>query len=91
MSRYISVEIIAFKNVDGNTYPVKDIREIPKETIGFEIDIKKGDTLDEVASRKSVFGEEGEFQAYRIFDANIIKLTESNFNLINIKRLKIPI
>jgi hypothetical protein len=91
MSRYIGVETLSYLHVDGNSYPVKDVREIPDETIGFEIDIKQGDTLDEVASRKSVYGDEGEFQTYRLFDANIIKLTEANFQLTNIKRLKIPI
>ena len=91
MSRYISVDTITYLHTDGNSYPINDIREIPEEPVSFEIDIKEDDLLDEIASRKTVYGDNGEMQAYRIFDANIIKLTEANFELTNIKRLKIPI
>lgn len=91
MPRYISVDTITYLHTDGNSYPVKDVRLIPEETIGLEIDTKQDDLLDEIASRKSVYGDNGEVQAYRIFDANIVKLTEANFELTNIKRLKIPV
>lgn len=91
MSRYIEIDTISFLNSDGKSYPIKDVRPIPQETIGFEIDIKENTTLDEVASRKSVYNDNGEIQSYRIFDANIVELTEANFELTNIKRLKIPV
>jgi hypothetical protein len=91
MSRYINVDTITFTNYNGNSYPVKDIREITEQTINQEIDINKDDLLDEVASRNEVFGENGEIQSWRLFDANIITLTENNFRLTNIKKLKVPL
>jgi hypothetical protein len=91
LSRYISVDTISYLHVDGNTYPVKDIREILEEPVSFEIDVKENDLLDEIASRQSVYDDNGELQSYRIFDANIVKLTESNFEFTNIKRLKVPV
>lgn len=90
MSRYIGVDTITFTDVNSNSFPVKDVREITSEPVGFEIDTKENDLLDEVASRKEVFGEFGELQSYRIFDLNIIKLTEANFDMTKIKKLKIP-
>lgn len=90
MSRYLNVETVSFSHPDGKTYPVKDIRPIPEQTIIFDIDINEGATLDEVASRSSVYGDNGEIQSYKIFDANIVELTELNFELTNIKKVKIP-
>ena len=91
MARYLNVDTLSFTNYHGNTFPVKDIREIPSENIAFEIDVEENTLLDEIASRQEVFGDFGEQQSYRIFDLNIEILTEANFDLTNIKRLKIPI
>jgi hypothetical protein len=91
MSRYINVETITFTNIDGNSYPVKDTREISVQTINQEIDVDKGDLLDEIASRNEVFGANGEIQTWRLFEANIITLTENNFQIENIKKLKVPL
>jgi hypothetical protein len=91
MSRYINVDTITFTNFDGNSYPVKDTREISVQTINQEIDVDKGDLLDEIASRNEVFGANGEIQTWRLFDANIVTLTESNFQIENIKKLKVPL
>lgn len=91
MARYISVDTVIFTDHNGNQFPVKDIREIPTEQTEFEVDVTEGDLLDEVASRKEVFGDFGEVQSYRIFDLNIVKLTEVNFDMTKIKSLKVPI
>ncbi len=91
MSRYINVDTITFTNIDGNSYPVKDTREISVQTINQEIDVDKGDLLDEIASRNEVFGANGEIQTWRLFDANIVTLTENNFQIENIKKLKVPL
>jgi len=89
--RYIEVDTISFTDIDGNSYPVKDIRPIDTETIAYEIDVKDGDLLDEVASRKEVYGDNGELQSYRLFDANIVKLTEAGFKIQGLKTLKVPV
>lgn len=91
MPRYIDVDTITFTDINGKSYPVKDIRPISTQTLSSSIDIKEGDLLDEVASRKEVFGDYGENQAWRIFDLNVVELTQVNFDLNKIKRLKIPI
>lgn len=91
MARYLNVDTLSFTDRLGNTYPVKDIREIPSEQISFEIDVDEETLLDEIASRQEVFGDFGEQQSYRIFDLNIEILTEANFDLTNIKRLKVPV
>lgn len=89
--RYIDVDTITFTDINGKSYPVKDRRDISEQTLSFEIDTKEGDLLDEVASRREVFGDFGEVNAWRIFDLNIVKLTENNFDMNKIKRLKIPL
>lgn len=91
MSRYINVETVSFTDHNNRTVPVKVRRDIPDEQQVLEIDIKSGELLDEVANRPGVYGEYGEIQTYRIFDKNIVRLTEANFDLSKIKRLKIPL
>jgi len=91
MPRYINVDTITFTDVNGNSYPVKDTREISNQVLSFEIDKKENDLLDEVVSRRNVYGDFGEMQSWRAFDLNIVKLTESNFDMTNINKIKIPI
>ena len=91
MPRFIDVDTIIFTNSDGNSYSVKDTREISTQTLNFEIEKNENDLLDEIASRPEVYGNFGEIQSYRIFDLNIIKLTEANFDISKVKRIKIPL
>ena len=89
--RYFDIETVSFNDKNGRIVPVKDIRPIPDNQINFEIKSKDLDTLDEVSSRSDIYGPGSEDQSYKIFDANIIKLFESNFDLTKIRRLKIPV
>ena len=89
--RYIDVDTITFTDINGKQYPVKDIRLISNQTQAFEIDIKSNDLLDEVASRMEVYGDFGEVHAWRIFDLNIVELTQVDFDMTKIKKLKIPL
>jgi hypothetical protein len=89
--RYVDIETVVFTDVDGNDNPVKDIREISDQVQSFEIDVKESDSIDEIASRSSVYGESGELQSYKIHDLNIVKLVENNFDVGKLKRLKIPV
>lgn len=90
MSRYLSIDTVVFDDPLRGEVEIKDRRPIPSEEIAFEIDIKQGDLLDEIATRPSVFGSGGETQIYRIFDANTREIFAAGLNLDNIKRLKIP-
>jgi len=91
MPRYADVDTITFTDVNGNSYPVKDIREISTQTLAFEIDKNENDLLDEIASRREVYGDFGEVQSWRIFDLNIAEFAEVDFDLSKIKRVKIPV
>ena len=91
MPRFNDVETITFTDINGIQYPVKDTRLITNQVLAFQIDKRKEDLIDEVASREEVFGEFGELQSWRIFDINIVKLTEVNFDITRIDKLKIPI
>lgn len=89
--RYFAIETISFTDKNGRTVPIKDVRPIPELLINFEIDTKENDTLDEIASRKEIYGDNAEDISYKIFDANIIELFESEFDMSKIRRLKIPV
>lgn len=89
--RYLDVDTITFTDINGTQFPVKDRRDISTQTVAFETDTKEDDLLDGVASRREIYGDFGEIHAWRIFDLNIVKLTEVNFDMTKIKRLKIPL
>jgi len=91
MPRYADVDTITFTDVNGNSFQVKDIRPISSQVLSFEIDKKENDLLDEVVSRRVTFGDFGEIQSWRLFDLNIVELTQVNFDLTKIKRLKVPV
>ena len=91
MPRYVNVDTISYEDINGNTYPVKDIRPISSQTLAFEIDKRENDLLDEIVSRREVFGNFGEVQSWRAFDLNIVKFTEANFDLTKINKIKIPV
>ena len=91
MPRYIDVDTIVYTDINGKSFSVKDAREISNQTLGFTIDVKKGNLLDEIASRKQIYGDNGESQAWKIFDINIAELAEVDFDIDQLKRLKIPI
>lgn len=89
--RFLDVDTVTFTDINGKQYPVKDRREISTQVQAFEIETKSNDLLDEVASRKEVYGDNGEVHAWRIFDLNIAELTQVDFNMTKIKKLKIPL
>lgn len=89
--RYFNIDTISFNDSNGRIVPVKNIRPIPNQQINFEIKSKDLDALDEVVSRKEVYGENTEDLAYKIFDANIIELFDAEFDMTKIRSLKIPV
>ena len=91
MSRYNDIDTITFTNKDGNSFPVKDIRPIPVEPVGVVVSVVGDTFIDEVSSRPEIYGDLGEDQSYRIFDANVIKLVENDFNVVGLNELKVPI
>lgn len=89
--RYLDIETISFTDSTGKTVPIKEKRPIPESQISFEVDVQADIEIDEVASRETIFGEDSEDQSYRIFDANIIKIVESKYDLSRIGKLGIPL
>lgn len=89
MPRYNNIDTIVFTDVNGIQYSVKDRRPISSQVFAFEIPLKSENYLDEIASRQSIYGRNGEQQAWKLFDLNIVKLTEARFDLSKLKRIKI--
>ena len=90
MPRFRAIEAVSFRDKNGNTFPVKLQRPIETQEYAFTQPIPTATQLDEVASRINVFGDNGETQSWRIFDLNIIVLTEAGFDMTKIRELKIP-
>lgn len=89
--RYNNIDIISFTNNNGDSFPIKDIRPIPSEPISFSV-VPVGDVdIDEIASRKNVYGDLAEDQSYRIFDANVVELVENEFDASKLSEISIPL
>lgn len=89
--RYFDINTISFNDTNGRTVPIKDVRPIPTEVINFVIVVREGDLLDEIASRDLIFGPGFEDQSFRIFDANAAEIFDANFDLSQVRSLKIPV
>jgi hypothetical protein len=89
--RYLSVPTISFTDANGNTWPVKDIRPITSFAKGQTIPYEQGTRIDELACRPQYYGKNQEGLSWAIFEANIVPLTEQNFDLTNIRTLIIPV
>ena len=89
--RYAEIDNVPFTNALGNTYNIKDMREFPTGyTKARTIQLKKGDSLDEIACRREIYGANSEISIFQIFDFNVVALTEAGFDLDKIKSLDIP-
>lgn len=88
--RYFNINTVSFTNHNNITVPIKDKRPIEDNPISFRADVKN-QLLDEIASRKEIYGDGGEDQSYKIFDANIIKIVESGYDLTKVKTVNIPL
>jgi len=88
--RYFDIDSVSFTNRNGVTVPVKDKRPIENLPKSFKVAVNKG-LLDEIASRQNVYGEGAEDQAYKIMDANIIKIVESGYDITKLREVDIPL
>jgi len=88
--RYGDVDNITFTNANGKVYNIKDRRKIPNYTILTTISKDKNELADEIAVKKEVYGEFTEDLAYKIYEANVVKLIESRFDFSKLKSIKIP-
>lgn len=88
--RYFEIDNISFTNSNGKTVYIKDVRPIPEYVTATYINLKNGDTLDEIASRKEIYGDGAEDQSYKIFEHNIVEICDANFDLNKLKKMKIP-
>jgi hypothetical protein len=91
--RYTGVADVSFTDYNGNSYSVKDIRYLDASDYEtwFSVELKSGDDLDEIASRKNVYRDGGEPEVYRIIEHNIIALMDCMFDTSMMKSIKIPI
>jgi len=87
--RYLNTEKITFI-IDDKIAIMNDIRPIPIYTTRETINIREGEFLDEIATRKNVFGPDSEISIYTIFEHNVLDLFENYFNLWDLKTLNIP-
>ena len=89
--RFLDVPIVSFTAANGKSYQVRDRRPITVYDTAFDMDVSNRDMLDEIASRREVWGANSEGLAYAIFDNNIEKLVELNFDMSQIRTLHIPV
>lgn len=88
--RYILCDDIVFNDHNRGAVTIKDTRAILTEEVKFEVEKKYDELLDEIAVKQEVFGEGGEIQTYRLFDLNILKIVENNFDLTKLRKIKVP-
>lgn len=89
--RYMAADDIVFTNRDGVSITIKDYLTYPDYTLAQILDVKADDEIDEIATRRGVYGDDAEMVVYKIYDFNIEKLYENDFSLARIRQLRIPV
>ena len=90
--RYNNAGNVSFTSADGNTVSIKEILPIADPAESFMVvECDSSSSLDEIASRDSVYGEGSEGSAYRIFDENVAELVEAHFDLGKLRTVRVPI
>jgi hypothetical protein len=90
--RYFQAEDIAFTDADGRTVSVKDFLPlVARAERSALVACGPSTALDEVASRVEVYGDDMEALAYRIFDENIVELTDAGYDIGKLKTLRVPL
>jgi hypothetical protein len=90
--RYYKQSTILFTTADGLSVVLKDTLPItPKAAGTLKVTTSSETALDEIASRKEIYGERMEAECYRIFDENIEELFESRFDMSKIPTLRVPL
>jgi hypothetical protein len=82
---------IVFTDTNGRTYTIKDIRPIVPAATYFEIAKTSNDMLDSVACKPEVFGDGGEDKVYKLFDQNAVAIVDANFDITQLRKIRIPI
>lgn len=89
--RYMGIADYEFLDTMGRLVTVKEMRDIPKYTVGMSVNKEAEDDLDEIASRNYIFGEDGERDSYALHEANITQLLDARFDYARLKKIAIPI
>lgn len=89
--RYEEVDTVSFTTVDGESYELKDMREYDDLDTSISIKVGSGKHLDEIASRDEIYGEDAEYECYKLFNQNKIKLFENGFDVTKLSKLDIPL
>jgi hypothetical protein len=82
---------IPFLWIDGYTYSIKDMKVIPVYDKFIKMPIDQDSKLDEIASRTEIFGEGQETSSFLLFEANVEKIVENDFNLKKLRELRVPV
>lgn len=88
--RYIRQSDVIFTNANGISVTLKETRDLEELETATEIEVRDGDMLDEIATRRDVYGENAETLVYKLFDANAVAIIESGYDLGKMKKLAIP-
>lgn len=89
--RYFDINEVTFKNSLGRAVKIKALLPIPaRSNNSVIIALAKNDELDEIATRTDIYGEGYETKTYDIFIENVEELTQNDFDMNRLKRLRIP-
>jgi len=88
--RYMQCADVIFTDDQGNSYTIKEERLIPMYEKKGSVSVNEQSCIDEIASRQEIYGEWAEDQSYKIFEMNVLKLTETDFSMSTVKSLDIP-
>jgi hypothetical protein len=89
--RYQTVDTVTFTDRNGVSHAVKEMREIRTFETALELPAKEDLFIDELITRKEYYGDNQEDLTYAVADHNIVKLTESDFQVSGLSTIKLPI
>jgi hypothetical protein len=87
--RYLDVPIVSFTGTDGRSVAVHEMREVPAYTVRMTLNLH-GEDFDEVASRRDVYGEGAEGDAYKLHEANLPAIFDAMLDYSRLPSIGVP-
>jgi len=89
--RYLNSPTFNFTDINGNTYSLYQMREIPAYQISGVIPKLDQEDFDEIFTRPEIAWDNMEGAVFQLHEANIVAILDAKFDYSKLRSIKVPV